>query len=176
MLADPTGQTTRRGPSPKKAGGQAEILVEVCDPCQGSRWAYQIDGIPVSDFCTPAFYEGGGGPWSYRGNITGPGQVLKDGYVIWRDPASQEWWRRDHLGSEPTDYALGPMPPTVSFLRGHIDRITRKHRGGHRRRAARFAAAVSAADKARSKSLAGEVTAILERSDGGPARRRKGHK
>jgi hypothetical protein len=164
MLADPTGQTTRPGPSPKQDGKTVEILVEVCDPCQGSRWAYEIDGIPVSDFCTPAFYGGAAGPWSYRGNIKAAHQVLKDGYLIWHDPAAQLWWRRDYLGSDPTDYALGPMPPTVSFLRGHIDRITRSHRQGARRTrsapAARVAAVAPAA-KARSRALAKQIDATL---------------
>ena len=171
LLADPTGRLTRRGPSPKRDGKTVEILVEVCDPCQGARWSYSIDGIPVSDFCTPAFYDGGGaGRWSYRGNVTGPGQVLKNGYLIWRDPGAQEWWRRDWLGSEPTDYALGPMPPTVSFLRGHIDRITRTQRAT-RRRTARFAPPVSRDARARSKALASELSAILE-----PVPARKGRR
>jgi hypothetical protein len=165
MLADPTGHTTRPGPSPRQDGKTVEILVEVCDPCQGSRWSYPIDGIPVSDFCTPAYYSGGSGPWSYRGNVKAAHQVLKDGYLIWHDPAAQLWWRRDHLGSEPTDYALGPMPPTVSFLRGHIDRITRGHRqaGPRKGRPAPAAsiAAVSTAAKARSRALAKQVTGIL---------------
>jgi hypothetical protein len=160
MLADPTGQLTRRGPSPRGDGRTVEILVEVCDPCQGSRWSYAIDGIPVSDFCTPAFYDGGAGPWSHRGNIAGPARVLKDGYLIWRDPASHGWWRRDHLGGEPTDYDLGPVSPTVSFLRGHIDRITRTQRGA-RHRTARFAAPVAPEARARARTLAGELAAIL---------------
>ncbi len=176
MLADPTGQQTRPGPSPRQDGKTVDILVEVCDPCQGARWSYEIDGIPVSDFCTPAFYGGGSGPWSYRGNVKAAHQVLKDGYLIWHDPGAQLWWRRDYLGSEPTDYALGPMPPTVSFLRGHIDRITRGHRHAHQqahRRKARPAAApvapVSPAAKARSRALAKQVAAILA-----PPRGRKG--
>jgi hypothetical protein len=173
MLADPTGKQTRPGPSPKQDGKTAEILVEVCDPCQGSRWSYAIDGIPVSDFCTPAFYGGGSGPWSYRGNIKAAHQVLKDGYLIWHDPDAKLWWRRDHLGSEPTDYALGPMPPTVSFLRGHIDRITKGHRKAGRRKPRPAAAApvapVSTAAKVRSRALARQVTAMLT-----PPRSRKG--
>lgn len=160
MLADPTGRRTRRGPSPRPGRADVEILVEVCDPCQGKRWSYAIDDIPVSDFCTPAFYDGGAGPWSHRGNIPGAHQVLKDGYLIWHDDAEQQWWRRDWLGAEPTDYALGPMPPTVSFLRGHIDRITRTQRR-RGRRPRRFAAPVSAAAKARAKALASELTAVL---------------
>jgi hypothetical protein len=168
MLADPTGQKTRRGPSPRPGGGEVEILIEVCDPCQGKRWAYAIDGIPVSDFCTPAFYDGGAGPWSYGSNITAAHQVLQDGYLIWHDPVKQEWWRRDWLGQAPTDYALGPMPPTVSFLRGHIDRITRSQRK-RAPRAKRFAAPVAPAAKARAKALASELTAILA-----PPRRKGG--
>jgi hypothetical protein len=165
MLADPTGQQTRSGPSPRQDGKTVEILVEVCDPCQGSRWSYPIDGIPVSDFCTPAYYSGETGPWSYRGNVKAAHQVLKDGYLIWHDPAAQLWWRRDYLGSEPTDYALGPMPPTVSFLRGHIDRITRGHRQAGPRKGrpapAASVAAVSTAAKARSRALAKQVAGIL---------------
>lgn len=174
MLADPTGQKILPGPSPRQDGKTVEILVEVCDPCQGSRWSYTIDGIPVSDFCTPAFYGGGSGPWSYRGNIQSAHQVLKDGYLIWHDPDAKLWWRRDHLGSEPTDYALGPMPPTVSFLRGHIDRITKGHRRAGPRKARSAAASVapvSPAAKARSRALARQVTAILA-----PPRGRKGRK
>ena len=173
MLADPTGKLTRPGPSPKDDGKTVEILVEVCDPCQGSRWSYEIDGIPVSDFCTPAYYSGGPGPWSYRGNIKAAHQVLKGGYLIWHDPVAQLWWRRDHLGSEPTDYSLGPMPPTVSFLRGHIDRITKGHRQARRHKphpAARVAP-VSPAAKTRSRALAKQVTAILT-----PPRGRSGRK
>jgi hypothetical protein len=165
MLADPTGQQTRPGPSPRQDGKTVEILVEVCDPCQGSRWSYAIDGIPVSDFCTPAYYSAGPGPWSYRGSVKAAHQVLKDGYLIWHDPAAQLWWRRDYLSSEPTDYALGPMPPTVSFLRGHIDRITRGHRQAGPRKGrpppAASIAAVSTAAKARSRALAKQITGIL---------------
>lgn len=168
MLADPTGEQTRRGPSPRNDGRSVEILVEVCDPCQGARWSYKIDGIPVSDFCTPAFYDGGSGPWSYRGNIAAAHQVLKDGYMIWHDPSAQEWWRRDYLGSQPTDYALGPMPPSVSFLRGHIDRMTRRHRKLRMRRK-RLATPVAPAARARARALAKELTAILA-----PPRGRKG--
>ena len=169
MLADPTGKRTLDGPSPKD-GSAAELLVEVCDPCQGKRWAYAIDGIPVSDFCTPAFYDGSGDRWSFRGNITGPRQILRDGYVSWHDPAAQEWWRRDWLGSKITDYALGPLPPNVSFLRGGLDRMARQQRAI---RKARFVDKPSKSAKAKARVLAGEVDKIL---DGGakPRRRAKG--
>jgi hypothetical protein len=171
MLADPTGRQSRPGPSPQDSSKTVEILVEACDPCQGSRWSYKIDGIPVSDFCTPAFYAGGDGPWSYCGNIKAAHQVLKDGYLIWHDPDAKLWWRRDYFGSVPTDYSLGSMPPTVNFLRGHIDRITRGHRQAsqHKPRPSARVAPVSQAAKARSRALAKQVAGILA-----PPRRRKG--
>lgn len=160
MLADPTGCALRKGPSPMD-GRPAEILVEVCDPCQGMPWSYRIDGIAVSDFCTPAFYDGSGkGPWSYTGKIQKAGQILKGGYMIWHDPADQEWWRRDWLGTAPTDYALGKIAPDVNCLRGHIDRITRRQRP-RSRRAAKFVAPVSRAAKSKSAALAREVAAAF---------------
>jgi hypothetical protein len=63
------------------------------------------------------------------------------------------------------------MPPTVSFLRGHIDRITKGHRqaGRHKPRPAAPVAPVSPAAKARSRALAKQITAILA-----PPRSRKG--
>jgi hypothetical protein len=39
------------------AEGKYEYLVEACDPCEANNYAYQIDGILVSDFITPAFYD-----------------------------------------------------------------------------------------------------------------------
>jgi hypothetical protein len=169
MLADPTGRRTQTGPSPTGSGTTVDYLVEVCDPCQGARWSYAIDGIRVSDFCTPAFYDGAPGErWSFRGNIPGPRQILKDGYVIWHDTAAGAWWRRDWLGSQPTDYALGPVPPSVSFLRGHVDRLTRALVATPRRRT-RVTAAVSAEARGKANALAAHLDAILA-----PAPRHKG--
>jgi hypothetical protein len=128
MLADPTGRQIRRGPSPIAGQGQVEFLLEICDPCQGQRWHYVIDGVPVSDFCTPAYYQGTGAKherWSFRGAFDGPRTVLKDGYLLWHDPEEHAWWRRDWLGAKVADYSLGPISPRVSFLRGHTDRMLR---------------------------------------------------
>jgi hypothetical protein len=166
LLADPTGRKTCSGPSPRGDGSTVEFLLEVCDPCQGRRWSYELDGIPVSEFCTPAFYEGSGAPgerWSHRGSITGgPRVVAKDGYLIWHEPGTGEWWRRDHLGATPTDYALGPIPPDVSCLRGHIDRVVRSQRRPRRKPAARrFAPRTSAAAKARTKALEATLRSVL---------------
>ena len=64
MLVDPAGnrlQVSRAieiaGADVRDANGQFEYLVEACDPCEGSQYAYTIQGIAVSDFITPRFYD-----------------------------------------------------------------------------------------------------------------------
>jgi hypothetical protein len=137
LLADPSGSTTRSGPSPM-GGSIVDFLVEVCDPCQGEGSAYTVDGVSVSDFATPAFYGGGSGPYSYRGNITAPQTVAKNGYIAWHDLSTGHWWRRDFMGSSPTDYDLGPIAPDASYLRGHIDRLVRSLWPRRRKKALRL--------------------------------------
>src|SRR5215212_12082995 len=50
MLADPFGNRLIAGPSPKAGQGRVEFLVEVCDPSEDTQFAYQVNGITVSDF------------------------------------------------------------------------------------------------------------------------------
>lgn len=75
--------------------GQVEYLVEVCDPCQAS--TYTINGVLVSDFVTPQYYDplkATGGRYSYTGLITEPRQLLKGGYLTWRTRTeSDEIWQ-----------------------------------------------------------------------------------
>src|SRR5579875_3028820 len=64
MLVDPYGNRMQSSTSIEIAGdgvqdGTAEFnyLVEVCDPCEANEYAYDIQGIAVSDFITPRFYD-----------------------------------------------------------------------------------------------------------------------
>ena len=163
LLADPTGNQLRRGPSPIEAQGEVEFLVEVCDPCQGRRWHYVIDGVPVSDFCLPAYYEGTGAAgerWSFHGSLDGPRRVLRDGYLLWRELVGRTWWRRDWIGAKLADYSLGPISPRVSFLRGHTDRLWRlQHQRNRRTR--QLAIRHNAAATARARALAGDIERTL---------------
>jgi hypothetical protein len=85
MLADPTGSQTRSGPHPTRPGRAPDVdyLLEVCDPCQNTAFAYDKRGIRVSDFVTPAWYYGNteDGPFSHTGRVTQPRQLLTLGYV-----------------------------------------------------------------------------------------------
>ncbi|HEY4971074.1 MAG TPA: hypothetical protein VII35_14330, partial [Steroidobacteraceae bacterium] len=55
MLCDPFNSAMIGGPSPVAGQGMVQFVVEVCDPCGDA--SYVIDGITVSDFCTPAYYK-----------------------------------------------------------------------------------------------------------------------
>ncbi len=56
---------------------------EVCDPVEAPQYAYQIDGVTVSDFVTPAYfgYEYASGPYDFKGYASGPFVVLPGGYA-----------------------------------------------------------------------------------------------
>lgn len=63
MLADPTGTTTIAGAPPAQAekplSGFARVLYleEVCDPCESADCAYLVNGVKVSDFITPHYFD-----------------------------------------------------------------------------------------------------------------------
>ena len=123
MLADPWGRHLVSGPSPCHPGHQVRFLVEVCDPCPDA--TYQVDGVTVSDFYTPRFFDPASAPdvrYSHRGRITEPRQVLKGGYLTWYDPALRQWWRRAWFsGDKPTDAHI-PIPPIrAGNIRAAID-------------------------------------------------------
>ena len=57
MLADPFGNRLVAGKSPKPGQGRVNFLVEVCDPCEDQQFAYTVNGVTVSDFYTPHFFD-----------------------------------------------------------------------------------------------------------------------
>ncbi len=100
MLVDPNGnrlQTSNAiqivGNDVKDAVGRFEYLVEACDPCEADPYTYQIDGIRVSDFITPHFYDPGptaGARFSFTGAIQRPRQILPGGYISFINVESSE--------------------------------------------------------------------------------------
>src|SRR5262245_22580355 len=86
MLVDPDGNRLVAGASPVDAQARVEFLVEVCDPCQSENEAYTVNGVMVSDFCTPEYFDPvgvTGARYSYTGKVTTPHQVLPGGYLSW---------------------------------------------------------------------------------------------
>ena len=143
MLADPFGRRVRAGKVPDQAvaagakRGRVSFLVEVCDPSEDVRFAYQVNGVTVSDFYTPEFFDPVVSPgvrYSFTGAIDAPRKVLEGGYISWRDSVSGHWFQ---LRMFPDDLSR-KIPHVVDLtkdtvfaqlleqtnLRAAIDRVT----------------------------------------------------
>jgi hypothetical protein len=60
--------------------------MEVCDPCEDDRYAYDINGVLVSDFVTPNWFKPRaevGKLFSFKGNVVREFDVLPGGYAQW---------------------------------------------------------------------------------------------
>jgi hypothetical protein len=132
MLADPFGRRTVAGESPVKGQGRVNFLVEVCDPCEAASCAYTINGIQVSDFYTPNYFDpmpSDGVRYSYTGKLKEPRQVLKDGYLSWYVPSTKKWWQRNWFGgTKAVDGAIKNFTLTGTNVRAAIDRHTEAER------------------------------------------------
>jgi hypothetical protein len=125
LLADPWGRHRVAAPSPLDPGKRVKFLVEVSDPCSDE--SYKIDGIAVSDFYTPRFFDPApqaGVRYSHKGAITAPRQVLKGGYLTWYDPEAGKWWHRSWFDGASYHDAEVPIPSIVKGgnIRAAIDR------------------------------------------------------
>jgi hypothetical protein len=110
MLVDPFGNRLIPGPSPMKGQGRVEFLVEVCDPSEDTPFAYHVNGVAVSDFYTPHYFDPVAAPavrYSFTGAIKGPRQVLQNGYLSWHDPVTDHWFQMVFFGNAPSFRDLG---------------------------------------------------------------------
>jgi hypothetical protein len=125
MLADPWGNRLVAGDSPKPDQGRVEFLVEVADPPEDAAFGYTVNGILVSDFLTPHFWDpvaALGVRYSFRNSVPGPRQILEGGYISWHDPVSDHWWQQTWFdGTAPRFRDLGVMTGRVSSLRAAVD-------------------------------------------------------
>jgi hypothetical protein len=85
MLANPTGSERRPGLSSMRGQGIVEHMLDICAPCQDIACAYAIDGVVVSDFCTPAFFGDGlpCPPYSVTGALQQPLRPAPGGQTTW---------------------------------------------------------------------------------------------
>ena len=127
MLVDPFGNRLVAGISPKKNQGRVEFLVEVCDPSEAQQFGYTVNGVLVSDFYTPSFFDpvkAAGVRYSFTGSITGPRQVLRGGYLSWHDPVTNNWWQLIWFGPNKQFRNLGVLARNGQSIRSAIDRLT----------------------------------------------------
>jgi hypothetical protein len=136
MLVDPSGNrlvaaqaitVTDQG-HVQEAAGTLEYLLEICDPSEDPEYAYEIDGVLVSDFYTPEFFDGFSAPgvrYSFRGVIPHPRRVCPGGYLSWWDPVKERMQRLDYVDHlRPKLVDLGAHLPDFS-LREHVDKDMR---------------------------------------------------
>lgn len=130
MLVDPFGNRLVAGDSPMSGQGRVEFLVEVSDPSEAAEFGYSVNGILMSDFYTPRYFDpvvASGVRYSFTGPITEPRQVLRGGYLSWHDPVSDHWWQETWFGgSAPRFRDLGVLNASAGSIRAQIDRITAK--------------------------------------------------
>jgi hypothetical protein len=126
MLADPYGKRLRAGPSVKPGQGRVLYLIEVCDPSEAWEFAYNVNGVRVSDFYTPQYFDPVAAPgvrYSFTGAIKAPRQVLRGGYLSWFEPRTRHWWQQLFFGARPEFRDLGAVPAGQS-PRTYIDQRT----------------------------------------------------
>lgn len=120
MMVDPAGYALRPGPSPVPDQGTVRFVVEVCDPVQDRDCAYRIDGVFVSDFCTPAYFGAEGAKFSLNGNVAGPRSLADGGYLSWLT-ADNHIWQGAGLGGRFRAVDKGPYDPALP-IRYQTDR------------------------------------------------------
>jgi hypothetical protein len=127
MLVDPFGDRLVAGDSMKPGQGRVNYLVEVCDPSEGAAFAYTVNGVLVSDFYTPNFFDpltAQGVRYSYSGAIKAPRTILRGGYISFVDLETQIWWQQIWFsGDRPEFRSLGRLDQNRG-IRSQIDRIT----------------------------------------------------
>jgi len=143
MLADPFGNRLRAARTLDQAvhlgAPQARVryLVEVCDPSEASQFAYQVNGVTVSDFYTPDFFDPVAAPgvrYSFTGGIHRPLQILDGGYISWENTRTGDWWQLrmfpddlsssvPHLVNLTKDKAFGKLLERMT-LREAMDYVT----------------------------------------------------
>lgn len=136
MLVDPAGNRLQTSTSIEIANGKIQdgtgqfaYLVEACDPCEADNFGYQIQGVAVSDFITPHFYDPMATPgtrYSFTGAITHPREVLPGGYISWLNQETDHMQQLLYVNpnSPPKIVDLGPA--TGGSLREWIDNLMSK--------------------------------------------------
>jgi len=118
MLVDPYGNRMQSSNAIEIVGGkiqdgtgQFNYLMEACDPCEANTYGYTIQGIIVSDFITPHFYDPAATPgtrYSFTGALKAPRQILPGGYISFVNMESDQW--EQILWVDPN------QPPTLNVL------------------------------------------------------------
>ncbi len=132
MLVDPFGNRLVAGDSPMPEQGRVEFLVEISDPSGDPNLAYTCNGVRVSDFYTPRYFDPlptSGVQYSCTGALTRPREVLFGGYLTWHEPVLDEWWQLLWFeGNAPRTRRIGRIDTSAGAIRARIDPSTERYR------------------------------------------------
>ena len=123
MLVDPKGTRFIQAADldPYSGHQQVNYLVEVCDPV--AIHSYKIDGVPVSDFVFPSFYD----PWAtgdvdFAGFLARPLTVPLGCYISWLDPTDARWHELQPNGAVLVGSKPGPSRDDRDAALGSFNR------------------------------------------------------
>ena len=96
---------------------------------------YTANGVRVSDFYTPHYFDPSGSPrqkhqtqvYDFQGHISAPRQVLPGGYLSWRE-SDGTWFQELFFGTQPEFKSLGQFDKAFGSLRAWIDAHTQQSR------------------------------------------------
>ncbi len=138
MLVDPYGNRLQNSTSIEIDGtgkivdgtGEFAYLVEACDPCEADNYGYAIQGVTVSDFITPHFYEPvvtPGTRYSFTGAIKAPRQILPGGYISWVNQQTDEMQQLLWVDPKKKPVIRDIGPAAGGSLRVFIDNYMHSH-------------------------------------------------
>jgi hypothetical protein len=133
MLVDPNGNRLQPSTSIEVQNGKIEdgtgqfaYLVEACDPCEADKFAYPIQGVAVSDFLTPHFYDPvvtPGTRYSFTGAIKAPRQILPGGYISWVNQETDEIQQLLWVDTAKPPQIVNLGPASGASLREWVDDV-----------------------------------------------------
>ena len=149
MLVDPNGNRLQPSTSIQiengkivDGTGQFAYLVEACDPCEADNFAYPIQGVAVSDFLTPHFYDAvvtPGTRYSFTGAIKAPRQILPGGYISWVNQQTNEMQQLLWVDPTKAPKIVNLGPASGASLREWVDNYMAESAGKTTVRANRHA-------------------------------------
>jgi hypothetical protein len=149
MLVDPNGNRLQPSTSIQiengkivDGTGQFAYLVEACDPCEADNFAYPIQGVAVSDFLTPHFYDPvvtPGTRYSFTGAIKAPRQILPGGYISWVNQQTNEMQQLLWVDPTKAPKIVNLGPAAGASLREWVDNYMAESEGKTTVRANRHA-------------------------------------
>ena len=126
LLIDPSGMATRSSFGLALVDGalqeleeRFDYLLEACDPIEDSDHAYMIDGVVVSDFYTPHYFDDAvtsGKRYSFNGAISRPREVGRNGYLSWRDKDTGRYRQLQNFGA----YAIVDLPAANAVVNARM--------------------------------------------------------